>query len=110
VIKYKKEITSNRKKKMVTIEVKCPKCKETQVIKYGVNKQGKQRYCCTNQQCEKVTFILEYSNLGILETTKNQVIEMAMNGSGIRDTARVLKISPTTVLNELKKNSQKLNK
>jgi transposase-like protein len=28
---------------------------------------------------------------------------MAMNGSGIRDTARVLEISPTTVINELKK-------
>ena len=27
---------------------------------------------------------------------------MALNGSGIRDTARVLKISPTTVINELK--------
>jgi len=28
---------------------------------------------------------------------------MAVNGSGIRDTARVLKISPTTVIEELKK-------
>ncbi len=29
---------------------------------------------------------------------------MAVNGSGIHDTARVLKISPTTVIEELKKN------
>jgi len=28
---------------------------------------------------------------------------MAMNASGIRDTARVLHVSPTTVLKELKK-------
>jgi len=28
---------------------------------------------------------------------------MCLNGSGIRDTARVLKISPTTVINTLKK-------
>lgn len=28
---------------------------------------------------------------------------MAMNGSGIRDTARVLRISPTTVIEALKK-------
>ncbi|HEX9144734.1 MAG TPA: IS1-like element transposase [Candidatus Binatia bacterium] len=27
---------------------------------------------------------------------------MAMNGSGIRDTARVLEISPTPVINQLK--------
>jgi transposase-like protein len=30
---------------------------------------------------------------------------MTLNGSGIRDTARVLKISPTTVMNTLKKKS-----
>lgn len=30
---------------------------------------------------------------------------MALNGSGIRDTARVLKISPSTVIQELKKGS-----
>jgi hypothetical protein len=28
---------------------------------------------------------------------------MAMNASGIRDTARVLHVSPTTVINELNK-------
>jgi hypothetical protein len=34
---------------------------------------------------------------------KEQILEMAMNGSGIRDTARVLHISPTTVIDPLKK-------
>ena len=32
---------------------------------------------------------------------KAQIVEMAMNASGIRDTARVLHVSPTTVLKEL---------
>jgi transposase-like protein len=36
---------------------------------------------------------------------KQQICDMAMNGSGIRDTARVLKISPTTVIEALKKRS-----
>ncbi|MEO1070220.1 MAG: IS1-like element transposase [Cyanobacteria bacterium J06638_6] len=36
---------------------------------------------------------------------KQQIADMAVNGSGIRDTARVLKISPTTVIEELKKTS-----
>ena len=31
---------------------------------------------------------------------------MAMNASGIRDTARVLHVSPTTVIKELKKRNQ----
>jgi hypothetical protein len=30
-------------------------------------------------------------------------VDMSLNGSGIRDTARVLRISPTTVINTLKK-------
>ena len=34
---------------------------------------------------------------------RRQVIDMAINGSGIRDTARVLRISPTTVIAVLKK-------
>jgi len=91
---------------MAIIEVKCPSCKKTEVVKYGINKQGKQRYFCKTKECEKETFILEYTNLGTKEETKEQIIEMAMNGSGIRDTAMVLKISTSTVLNELKKRSR----
>jgi transposase-like protein len=34
---------------------------------------------------------------------KEQIIEMSLNGSGIRDIARVLKISPNTVIEEIKK-------
>jgi transposase-like protein len=40
-----------------------------------------------------------------LPEVKQQISDMAMNGSGIRDTAQVLKISPTTVIEELKKRS-----
>jgi hypothetical protein len=32
-------------------------------------------------------------------------VDMRLNGSGIRDMARVLKISPTTIINTLKKKS-----
>ena len=34
---------------------------------------------------------------------KEQLVEMAINGSGVRDTARVLKISKGTVISTLKK-------
>jgi IS1 family transposase len=34
---------------------------------------------------------------------KQQIIDMSLNASGVRDTARVLRISTDTVLNELKK-------
>jgi len=34
---------------------------------------------------------------------KQQIVDMALNGSGIRDTARVLHVSTNTVIKELKK-------
>ncbi|WAK01154.1 IS1-like element transposase [Methylobacter sp. YRD-M1] len=34
---------------------------------------------------------------------KEQVVDMSINGSGIRDTARVLKINKNTVISTLKK-------
>jgi len=33
-------------------------------------------------------------------TVKQQIVDMAMNASSIRDTARVLHVSPTTVIHE----------
>jgi transposase-like protein len=47
--------------------------------------------------------LLDYSYAGQSSEIKEQIVEMAMNASGVRDTARVLKISPTTVIKELKK-------
>jgi len=49
---------------------------------------------------------LDYSYAGHSAEIKQQIVDMAMNASGIRDTARVLHVSPTTVIKELKKKSQ----
>ena len=49
------------------------------------------------------TFLLEYSYAGQSPAVKQQIVDMTMNASGIRDTARVLHVSPTTVIKELKK-------
>jgi transposase-like protein len=46
--------------------------------------------------------VLDYSYVGPSPAVKEQIIDMAMKASGIRDTARELQISPTTVINELK--------
>jgi transposase-like protein len=50
----------------------------------------------------KNTFLLDCFYNGALPEVKSKIIEMALNGNGIRDTARVLKISPTTVIGEKK--------
>ena len=48
--------------------------------------------------------------VGQSPAVKQQIGDMAMNASGIRDTARVLHVSPTTVINELKKRNLNSNR
>lgn len=88
---------------MSLIELLCPFCQSNQIVKFGLNRQRKQRYQCQNKNCKKDTFILDYENKGYLPEIKKQIIEMVLNGSGIRETARILGISVYTVLSELKK-------
>ena len=92
---------------MAEIEVICPTCDSNQVVKFGVNKQGKQRYQCRDKNCERDTFILDYKNKGYLQEIKKRIIEMTLSGSGIRDISRVLGISINTVMSELKKKKTK---
>jgi len=81
----------------------CPHCQGTDIIRHGKTRQGKQRYCCQETVCDGRTFLLDYSYAGHSAEIKRQIVDMAMNASGIRDTARVLHVSPTTVIKELKK-------
>ncbi len=93
---------------MVLEPICCIHCGNSDVIKHGCLKTGKQRFLCRNDACPHVTFIRDYTNLGCLTEIKNKVVDMALNGSGIRDTARVLDISPPTVIKELKKKASEL--
>src|ERR671913_564552 len=89
---------------MIIQVLHCPYCQGTDIVRHGKSPEGKQRYRC--RECREGrgrTFLLDYSYAGQSPEVKEQIIDMAMNASGIRDTARVLKISPTTVINELKK-------
>jgi transposase-like protein len=89
---------------MILQVLHCPLCQGTDIVRHGTTRQGKQRYRC--RACREGrgrTFLLNYSNAGQSPEVKEQIVEMAMNASGIRDTARVLKISPQTVMSELKK-------
>jgi transposase-like protein len=46
---------------------------------------------------------LDYTYNACKPEVKNKIIPMALNGSGIRDISRILKISTTTVMNCIKK-------
>ena len=83
--------------------VRCPHCQGNEVVKYGTTSNGKARYRCQQTGACGRTFIRAYAYPGCLPEVKRQIIEMTLNGSGVRDIARVLQVGPTTVLKELKK-------
>jgi len=85
------------------IAVQCPHCYRDQVVKRGKTARGTQRYLCQNRECTADSFLLDYRNRGWLPEVKQLIIEMSLNASGVRDTARSLHISTDTVLSELKK-------
>jgi insertion element IS1 protein InsB len=88
---------------MTFIAVRCPHCQSDQIIKRGKTARGTQRYLCQNTLCAKGSFLLDYCNRGCLPEVKQMIIDMSLNASGVRDTARSLHICPNTVLRELKK-------
>jgi len=90
---------------MVLVPINCRHCGSIDVIRHGQTSNEKQRFLCRNDGCSR-TFIQEYSDKGRVPEIKQQIVDMAVNGSGIRDTARVLGISTDTVINELKKKRQ----
>src|ERR671915_2251107 len=96
---------------MIIQVLHCPHCQDTDIVRHGNSRQGKQRYRC--RECHEGrgrTFLLDYSYAGQSPEIKEQIVEMAMNASGICDTARVLHISPTTVINELKKKNRRFSR
>lgn len=85
---------------MAKVDVKCPFCEQTvSVKKHGLRKAGHQRYRC--QMCCR-TFQLDYAYHACHPGMKEQIVDLAMNNSGIRDTARALHISINAVARTLK--------
>ena len=70
---------------MVTIIVSCRYCGKPEAVRRkGLSTHGHQRYRCEN--CKR-TFQLDYTKRAYEPGIKEQVIDMALNGRGIRDTA-----------------------
>lgn len=92
------------------IKVTCPNCGDCKIMKSGRNSLGVQRYRCQNTDCETKTFMLEYRYRAYELGVKEKIVDMAINGSGIRDTARVLHINKNTVISTLKKKLRALSR
>lgn len=66
---------------MVLEPVLCPTCQSSDVVKHGQSDEGKQRYKCRNSACHRCTFIRHYAYRGYLPEVKQQIADMAVNGS-----------------------------
>src|SRR5262245_42452555 len=88
---------------MTFIAVECPHCHSEQIIKRGKTRRGTQRYLCQNRAWDKGSDQLDNRTRGFWPGVKHTIIDMSLNASRVRDTARVLRISTDTVLSELKK-------
>jgi len=85
---------------MILQVLHCPRCHGTDIVRHGQTRQGKQRYRCREQRCAGRTFLLTSTYAGQSPNVKRQIVDRAMNASGIRDPARVLHVSPHTVIKE----------
>ncbi len=84
-------------------EVTCPNCSSKDIKTVGLSAKGVQRYRCPNPECPTKSFMLEYRYRACEPGVKMKLLDMAINGSGIRDTARVLGIDKNTVISTIKK-------
>jgi transposase-like protein len=84
-------VASLRKERPMTfIAVRCPHCQSDQSVKRGKTAKGTQRYLCQNTLCVRGSFLLDYRNRWCLPAVKQTIIDMRLNASGVRDTARSL--------------------
>ena len=88
---------------MALVSVHCSECQSIDVVQYGKQANGTQRYRCNNRDCPRTIFLLQYSDKGRLPAVKQQIVDMTLNGSGVRDIVRVLGVSSATVIDVLKK-------
>ena len=85
---------------MATAQVQCRYCQSVSIYKHGYARSSEPRYCC--RDCQR-SFQLYYHNVANRDGIPETIVEMAINGSGVRDTSRVLGVSITTVIAHLKK-------
>ena len=90
---------------MVRMPVRCPHCHSDHIITGGQTTTGQQRSKCAPPDCPRDALQLALTSKGRLPAINEHIVAMRLHGSGIRDTVRVLKISPTTVMHEWKKAS-----
>jgi len=85
---------------MILQVLHCPNCQGTDIVRHGQTRHGKQRSRCRAQRGAGRPFLRDFASPGPSPEVKRQIVDRAMTASGMRDTARVLHVSPTTGIKE----------
>ena len=79
--------------------IPCPDCSSVNIVKNGKTAQQKQRYLC--KDCRR-QFIRDYTYLGCIREWRALIVPLTMNGAGVRDIERILRVSRYSVLRTLR--------
>ncbi|MDR2026994.1 MAG: hypothetical protein LBQ01_05455 [Prevotellaceae bacterium] len=77
--------------------ISCPYCSSEDLVKNGHSENDTQRWRCN--KCRK-SFQLNYRYNARKQGVKDQITELTLNSSGVRDISRILKINRNTVMSE----------
>jgi insertion element IS1 protein InsB len=84
----------------------CRKCSSEKLVKHGVQINGKQRWLCKScGSCKQNCY--SYNSYCVSD---QQIIILTKEGCGIRSTARILELSPNTVIRRILKIAKDLNR
>lgn len=83
---------------MAVVEVRCPDCDSLNVVKYGRQPNGVQRFICQHPPCKRRTFLLNYQVKPHTPATRQQIIDLALSGADVDETARLLSLPQDIVL------------
>ncbi len=83
---------------MAVVEVRCPDCDSLNVVKYGKQPNGAQRFVCQNPPCKRRIFLLNYQAKPRPSETRQHIIDLALSGADIDETAHLLNLPKEVVL------------
>ncbi len=89
----------------ISVQIKCPHCHNSNVVKNGKKSTGVQNFLCKN--CGK-QFQAEYLYQGADPSIKPQLQSSLLHGSGIRDCYKIFGISPKTTLRYILEQGEKV--
>lgn len=83
---------------MAVVEVRCPDCDSLNVVRYGKQPNGAQRFVCQNPACKRRIFLLNYQAKTRPPATRQEIIDLALGGADVDEVANLLSIPKETVL------------